>query len=316
MSHIAILESLGISEEELAQREAPFIAEGHTFSHYAKTGDTDTLIREGQDADILFIANMPIKKEVIDGCKNLKYLNIGFTGVDHVDLDACRQNGVHVSNASGYSTEAVSELTVGMAIDLFRDVFKADQKTRALQTKEGLVSRELRGKTVGIVGLGKIGTRSAELFHAFGCKILSHSRTIHADAPSYVTQTTLEEVLQQSDIVVLHCPATAETKNIIHKDTLALMRPTAVLINTARGPVVNASDLFEALQEGRIAAAASDVFDKEPPLSQEEPLLHAKNMLLTPHIGFATEEAMTIRAEILFDNLRSWLDGKQENVIL
>ena len=103
---------------------------------------------------------------------------------------------------------------------------------------------------------------------------------------------------------------------MIHKDTLALMKPTAVLINTARGPVVNASDLFEALQEGRIAAAASDVFDKEPPLSQEEPLLRAKNMLLTPHIGFATEEAMTIRAEILFDNLRSWLDGKQENVIL
>ena len=96
MSHIAILESLGISEEELEQREAPFIAEGHTFSHYAKTGDTETLIREGQDADILFIANMPIKKEVIDGCKKLKYLNIGFTGVDHVDLDACRQNGVHV----------------------------------------------------------------------------------------------------------------------------------------------------------------------------------------------------------------------------
>ena len=315
MSHIVILESLGISDKELAEREAPFVEKGHTFTHYAKTTDVSELIKEAKEADILFLANMPLKKEVIQECKKLQYINIGFTGVDHVDVDAAKELGIHVSNASGYSTEAVSELTLAMAIDLLRDVVKADANTRKGQTKTGLISKELRGKTVGIIGLGNIGTRSAELFHSIGCTILSHSRTIHENAPSYVTQTTLEDVLKNSDVVVLHCPSNVSTKGMINKETLAMMKPTSILINTARGPVVNSKDLLEALNNGTILAAASDVFDQEPPLSMEEPLLQAPNMLVTPHIGFATEEAMTSRAEILFDNLASWLDGKQKNII-
>lgn len=315
MSHIVIFESLGISEKELQEREAPFVAQGHTFAHYERSEDVSVLLEEGKDADIAFIANMPFRKEVIDGLEKLKYINVGFTGVDHVDVEEARKKGIHVSNASGYSTEAVSELTLGMAIDLLRDVVKADRVTRNGETKNGLTQIELKGKTAGIIGLGKIGTRSAELFHAFGCRILSHSRTVHDNAPSYVDQTSLEEVLRESDIVVLHCPANASTKGMINKETLAWMKPTAILINVARGPVVNAADLKEALDTGVIRAAASDVFDTEPPLSSEEPLLQAKHMLVTPHIGFATEEAMTMRAEILFDNLKSWLEGKQKNTI-
>ena len=175
---------------------------------------------------------------------------------------------------------------------------------------------ELKGKTVGIVGLGNIGTRSAELFHAFDAAVLASSRTVHANVPDYVTQVSLDTLLQRSDIVVLHCPLTPETRGLINKEKLALMKPSAMLINVARGPVVVAADLAEALRDGVIACAGIDVFDKEPALDADEPLLSAPHTLLTPHVAFATKESMDIRAEIVFENLKAYMEGRQINTIL
>ncbi|MBR3271804.1 MAG: hydroxyacid dehydrogenase, partial [Clostridia bacterium] len=155
----------------------------------------------------------------------------------------------------------------------------------------------------------------AELFHAFGCKILAHSRSIHKNAPVYVEQVNLASLLERSDIVVLHCPLNDSTRGMINKDALAKMKPSAYLINLARGPVVVSHDLADALNSGVIAGAAIDVFDKEPPLNADEPLLAAKNTILTPHIAFASEESMSIRAEIVFDNLRHFLDGDPINLV-
>ncbi|HJB42116.1 MAG TPA: hydroxyacid dehydrogenase [Candidatus Gemmiger avicola] len=316
MSKIVIMESLGISAEELAARKAPFEAAGHTFADYAKTTDVPTLIEEAKDADAMILANMPMPGEVIAACENLKFIDVAFTGVDHVGLDAAKAKGIKVSNASGYSNEAVAELVFGMALSLARNLSAVEDRCRAGGTKDGLVGWELQGKTVGIVGLGKIGSRTAALAHAFGCPVLAHSRTRHADAPDYIEQVELDELLRRSDIVVLHCPLNDSTRGLINTEKLALMKPTALLINVARGPVVVAKDLADALNNGVIAGAGIDVFDKEPPLDESEPLLHAKNCLLTPHVAFATKESMTLRAQIVFDNLQAWLDGGQKNAVL
>lgn len=316
MSKIVIMESLGISKEELDAFKEPFEKEGHSFEVFEKSTDKDVLIKEAKDADVMIIANMPMPDEVIRECKSLKFIDVAFTGVDHVGLDAAKENDIKVSNASGYSNEAVSELVIGMAISIARNLRTVEDRCREGKGKDGLVGFELKGKTVGIVGLGKIGSRTAELFNAFGCRVLATSRTIHPNVPRYVAQVSLEELLKESDIVVLHCPANESTKGLINKDRLAVMKKSAVLINAARGAVVVTRDLADALNNGDIAAAGIDVFDKEPPLDLSEPLLNAKNCLVTPHVAFATKQSMTLRAEIVFDNLRAFFKGEQKNVIL
>ena len=316
MSKIVIMESLGISEEELCARKKPFEEAGHSFEVFPRTTDVDTLIAEAKDADAMIIANMPMPGAVIRACEKLKFIDVAFTGVDHVDLAAAKEKGIAVSNASGYSNEAVAELVLGMVLNILRNISAVEVCCRSGQTKDGLVGSELKGKTVGIIGFGKIGRRSAELFHAFGCRILAQSRTYKADAPAYVEQVSQEELLRTSDIVVLHCPLNDSTRGMINAEKLALMKKNAILINVARGPVVVAQDLADALNEGRIAAAGIDVFDKEPPLDLNEPLLGCRNCLVTPHVAFATRESMSLRAEIVFANLAGWMDGNQKNVIL
>lgn len=311
-----ILESLGISREKLAALEKPFQDAGDTFEEYERTADPDKLVQEVGDAEAMIIANMPMPGDVIRRCPNLKYIDVAFTGVDHVGLDACREKGIAVSNASGYSNEAVAELAVGMVISLLRNIPQVDARARSHGTKDGLVGCELKGKTVGIIGLGHIGRRSAELFHAFGARIAAHSLHEHSDWPDYITQLSLDGLLQTSDIVVLHCPLNDSTRGMIDAKKLSLMKKSAILINVARGPVVVAADLADALKRGVIAGAGIDVFDAEPPIPESEPLLSAPNTLLTPHVAFATKESMDLRADIVFDNLRAWMDGRQKNVIL
>lgn len=316
MNEIVIMESLGIPAEELEMRKKPLIERGCHFKEYERTTDPEQLKEEAKNADALIIANMPLPGGVISACEKLKFIDVAFTGVDHVGLEAAKEKGIAVSNASGYSNEAVAELALGMTISLLRNIPQVEARLREGKTKDGLIGSEIKGKTVGIIGLGKIGSRTAELFHAFGAKLLSHSRTHHTDVPSYIDQVSLEELLMNSDIVLLHCPLNDSTKGMINAQRLAMMKSTSILINVARGPVVVSSDLMEALNQGVIAGAGIDVFDQEPPLDMSETLLKAKNTLLTPHVAFATKESMSIRAKIVFDNLESWLDGKQENIIL
>ncbi len=315
MKKVVILESLGISQEELEGFKAPFKDEVE-FAEYPKTTDTAKLIEEAKDADAMIIANMPMPGEVISACSRLQFIDVAFTGVDHVGLDAAKAKGIKVSNASGYSNEAVSELVIGMVLSMLRNIPQTQERVRNGGTKDGLVGSELKGKTVGIIGFGNIGRRTGELLNAFGCKVLAQSRSWHSDYPTYVQQLSQEELLKRSDIVILHCPLNDSTRGMINYEKLSLMKPTALLINVARGPVCNEDDLARALNEGVIAGAAIDVFTKEPPLPADTQMLHAKNTLLTPHIAFATAESMTLRAEIVFDNLRAWLDGDQKNVIL
>ena len=316
MSKIVIMESLGISAEELAARKAPFEAQGHVFVDYPKTTDPAKLIEEAKDADAMILANMPMPADVLRKCDKLKFIDVAFTGVDHVGLDAAKEKNIAVSNASGYSNEAVSELVIGTTLSLARNLRSVEDRCREGKDKTGLVGWEIKGKTVGIIGLGKIGTRTAELFHAFGATVLAQSRTHHDGIAEYIEQVTQEELLRRSDIVVLHCPLNDSTRGMINAEKLAMMKPTALLVNVARGPVVAEKDLAAALENGVIASAAIDVFDKEPPLDTASPILHAPNCLVTPHVAFATQQSMSLRAEIVFDNLAKWMEGHQINTIL
>ena len=316
MSKIVIMESLGISDEELAARKAPFEAKGHVFAVYPKTTDPQKLIEEARDADAMILANMPMPADVLRKCDKLKFIDVAFTGVDHVGLDAAKEKNIAVSNASGYSNEAVSELVIGTTLSLARNLRSVEDRCREGKDKTGLVGWEIKGKTVGIIGLGKIGTRTAELFHAFGATVLAQSRTHHDGIAEYIEQVTQEELLRRSDIVVLHCPLNDSTRGMINAEKLAMMKPTALLVNVARGPVVVEKDLVNALENGVIAGDALDVFENEPPLDPASPVLHAPNCLVTPHVAFATQQSMSLRAEIVFENLAQWMDGHPINVIL
>ena len=175
---------------------------------------------------------------------------------------------------------------------------------------------ELGTKTVGIIGTGRIGVMTAKLFKAFGCRVLGYNRTKKDDAvQAGIEYVGLEELLKTSDIVSLHVPSTAETKGFLSRERICMMKPESILINCARGAVVDNAALADALNEGRIAGAAIDVFDMEPPIPADYPLLNAKNTLLTPHVAFASKESMIRRAHIVFDNLYSYLDGKPINVV-
>ena len=312
---VAILENLGIGEEELLSLEKPFLEKGVEFVHYERSLDENVLLSELDGADAAIIANMPFPSSVIAKSGSLKFIDVAFTGTDHVGLDAAKKKGIAVSNASGYSNEAVSELVLGMVLSFMRNISKVEERCRNGKDKTGLVGNEVKGKTVGIVGLGKIGRRTAEIFNVLGAKILAYSRSRHSDAPSYVREVEMDELLASSDIIVLHCPLTPETRGLIGEKELERMKSSAILVNVARGPVVDEKALCEALEKGEIRGALVDVFDKEPPLSFDTPLLSAPNTLLTPHVAFATKESMSLRAEIVFENLRAWMEGQQINVI-
>ena len=312
---VAILESLGIGEEELLSLEKPFLEKGVEFAHYDRSLDENVLLSELDGADAAIIANMPFPSSVIAKSSALKFIDVAFTGTDHVGLDAAKKKGIAVSNASGYSNEAVSELVLGMVLSFMRNISKVEERCRNGKDKTGLVGNEVKGKTVGIVGLGKIGRRTAEIFNVLGAKILACSRSRHSDAPSYVREVEMDELLVSSDIVILHCPLTPETRGLIGEKELERMKSSAILVNVARGPVVDEKALALALEKGEIRGALVDVFDKEPPLSLDAPLRSAPNTLLTPHVAFATKESMSLRAEIVFENLRAWMEGQQINVI-
>lgn len=316
---ISLLEPIGIDKALMDELSAPLIEEGHEFIFYDnKTTDTEELYNRAKDSDIVMIANNPLPDSVIERCEKIKMLDVAFTGIDHVGQKACKEKGVVICNAAGYSNETVSELAVGMAINLLRKVNAGDKAVREGKTlaSAGLMGTELGTKTVGIIGTGRIGIMTAKLFKAFGCRVIGYSRTKKEEAvQAGIEYTELDELLKISDIVSLHVPSTAETKGFLSRERIDLMKQTAILINCARGAVVDNEALAEALNSDKIAGAAIDVFDMEPPIPADYPLLNAKNTLLTPHVAFASKESMIRRAHIVFDNLYAYLEGKPVNVV-
>ena len=301
---IVFLEPLGLTVEAIEKACDNLKKHGHEVVVYPDR-KPELNIERAAGADIIVESNMPLRKDFFDACPNLKMLSIAFTGLDHIDMDECKRRGITVMNAAGYSTEAVAEETICMMIGLYRHVIENDKITRSCKGPSIAPGREIAGKTVGIIGMGAIGQRTATLAQAFGCKVIAWNRT-----PRQVLGVTFvdkETLLKESDIVALHIALNNETRNLLTAKDFALMKPTAIVVNAARGPVVNTADLAEALKNGVIAGAALDVYDGEPPLSNDNPILGAPNTMLLPHIGFATKEAFLLRLGIVVKNVENFI---------
>ena len=300
--NIVFIEPLGVCECTFHAAVAALQAQGHKITFYNdRREDEDTLIERAKDAEIIAVSNIPLRKNFFEHCPRLKMLSVAFTGVDHIDIEECRKRNI------------VAELAIGMMIAVYRKIVGGDAITRISGDRQGILGSELGGKTVGIIGLGAIGQRVAQLAAAFGCRILAYNRS-PKNLPG-ITQVDKNTLLSQSDIITLHLPLTADTRNFLQSEDFALMRPHAILINTARGPIVNQNALYEALRKGKIAGAALDVYDQEPPLPADCELFNAPNLLMLPHLGFATHEAFAIRFDIVVKNIENWLAGTPQNKI-
>ncbi len=304
---IVFLEPLGLKVQQIEVACEGLKRGGHEVVIYPdRNEDLDELKRRAEGADVIIESNIPLRKDFLDACPNLKMLSIAFTGLDHIDMEECQRRGIVVKNAAGYSTEAVAELAIAMMIDVYRKVIENDTITRQCNRKGIMPGREIGGKTIGVIGMGNIGQRVAKLANAFGCKVLAWNRTPkQVEGVTFVDKETL---LRESDIVTLHIALNAGTRDFITERDFDLMKSSAVLINTARGPVVNEKALANALKEGKIAGATTDVYGVEPPLKQDNPLLDAPNLIMLPHIGFATEEAFVLRLGIVVQNVEAYLN--------
>lgn len=314
---IVMIEPINISMLKIEEYRQRMEAEGHQLIAYSKRAEDDQeMIKRVKEADILIIANQPLSAEVVNAAENLKMISVAFTGFDHIAMDACWENDILVSNSSGYANQAVAELTFGLTIDLMRKIKDSDEAVRAGKTRAGLIGNELAGKNFGIIGFGSIGQKTARIADAFGCNVLvdDHKRHQLGDELG-VEYLPISELMQKSDIISLHVPLKDSTVDLIGAEEITQMKKNAILINTARGPVVNSEALAEALNKEEIAGAGIDVFEMEPPIPEDHPLLNVKNTILTPHTAFATEEAFVKRAEIVFNNIEAWLKEEPQNVV-
>ncbi len=272
--------------------------------------------------EILITNKAPIRSALIDESPKLRFISVTATGFDCVDIAAARKRGIPVSNVPIYGTRSVAQYVFALVLELSHHVSLHDQAVRAGEwsnqpdfsiRKTPLI--ELAGKTMGIVGLGRIGECTAELAQAFGMKVIahdSHQRPLASGTP--IEWCELDDLFARSDVISLHCPLLPQTAGLVNRARLLKMKPTAFLINTARGPLVVDADLAQALDEGRLAGAAVDVVSVEP-IRMDNPLLRAKNCIVTPHIAWATAEARGRLMESTVANVAAFLAGQPVNVV-
>lgn len=284
--------------------------------------DTETIIKTIGSATIVFTNKTPLTKSVLEKTPNLKYIGVLATGYNVVDIAYAKELGITVTNIPAYSTNAVAQFTMGLLLEMCHNI---GNHNAAVQNGEWLTSPdftfskspliELVGKTIGIIGFGEIGQATAKLAAAFGLNILVHSRTKY---PELETETchyvSLDTLLKKADIISLHCPLTESTSGIINKATIDKMKDGVLIINTARGGLIIEKDLRDALNSGKVASAAVDVISTEPMLANN-PLLNAKNCIITPHIAWAPKEARTRLMQTAVNNLDAFINGNPINVI-
>lgn len=288
---------------------------------YERTAPAEVLER-CKGADIVFTNKTPLREEVLSQLPGLKYIGVLATGYNVVDVDAARALGIDVANVPGYGTASVVQLTFSLLFELCLhvqrhsdSVFNGDWVSSADFCYWNYPLIELESKTLGIIGFGSIGQKVADVAAALGMNVIAYSRTqTDQSQRKNFKWASLEELLSSADVVSIHCPLFPETQGLINKDRLKLMKKSAFLLNTSRGPIINEQDLAYALNSGLIAGAGLDVLSVEPP-SVSNPLLTAKNCLITPHIAWATKEARTRLMAIVTHNLSSYLAGNPINIV-
>ncbi len=306
--HIVCVEPLMVTPEVMEELKSYYAELGHSCSVYQDRPGTqkETAVRI-RDADVAVVTDLPMPRAVLEKAKHLKLLIFTSAAEGLVDVQACKERGIVITHAQGYSTYAAAELAFGMMIFLFRHLVQAHDTMRTGIYELPYVGREIHGKTIGIIGLGAVGIKVARMATTLGCKILGYDMMPIAEAFQIgVTYVKLEQLFQESDIVSIHCPLTPGTKGMITYDHLSRMKPHAVLINIARGSVVDTDALVQALQEGKLAGAGIDTAEEET-LDPHHPLLSFDNVIITPHIGYRTHESYRRRAEKIRDTIDSWL---------
>ncbi|NJE04021.1 hydroxyacid dehydrogenase [Thermococcus sp. MV11] len=261
---------------------------------YEEYPDEERLVELVKDVDAIIVRSKPkVTRKVIESAPKLKVIGRAGVGLDNIDLEAAKERGIKVVNSPGASSRSVAELAIALMFSVARKVAFADRKMReGVWAKKQCMGIELEGKTIGVIGFGRIGYEVAKIAHALGMKVLLYDPYPNEERAKEVGGkfAQLEELLRESDVVTLHVPLVEQTYHLINEERLKLMKPTAILINAARGAVVDTSALVKALQEGWIAGAGLDVFEEEP-LPKDHPLTKLDNVVLTPHIGASTEEA-------------------------
>ena len=286
-------------------------------TRYDGTAPDQVPARAG-DADVLLVNKVKLPESVLSQLPKLKYVGVLATGYDNVDTAAAARRNIAVTNVPGYSSDSVAQLTFALLLELCHHA--GEHSRRVLEEKAwsrqpyycfwDFPLSELAGRTMGVVGLGRIGVRVAEIARAFGMNVIAYTRTSKDIAG--VKCVDFDTLLAESDVISLNCPLTEQTRGLINADALARMKKTAYLINTSRGGVIVEDDLRRALDAGMIAGAAVDVLSSEPP-TEDNPLLHSKNIIVTPHIAWATTEARTRLLSIVTDNLSAYLRGEKLN---
>lgn len=283
---------------------------------------TEEVIPRISDAEAVLTNKVPITAQTMDACPNLKFICVFATGYNIVDVDAAKTRGITVSNIPAYSSASVAQSVFAFLLEIALHV---THHSSAVHSGRWTASKlfcfwdyplmELEGKTLGIIGYGAIGQRVAKIAVAFGMKVLANNRTYRPELETEnIKMVGLDEVLAESDFITLHCPQTPESAGLINRNTIAKMKDSAVVINTARGGCVVEQDVADALVSGKLSWYAADVLSEEPPKAQN-PLLSAPHTIFTPHISWATFEARTRLMEIMLDNFKGYLAGSAVNVV-
>lgn len=288
---------------------------------YDRTLEKD-IVSRSKDADILLTNKTPVTKETIDACKNLKYIGTLATGFNVVDIEYARKKNIPVCNIPVYGTKSVAQFVFALTLELChhigehsREVHEGKWNNQPDFSYWSYPLIELEGKTMGIIGFGRIGRSVGDLANALGMKVLAYDTNM-SNPPSYnnFDWSSLEDLFKQSDVISLNCLLTDKTLGIVNKEKLALMKKTAFIVNASRGPLINENDLAYALNNDIIAGAALDVLSSEPP-KLDNPLLKAKNCILTPHIAWASLEARQRLMQTTYDNIVCFINGKVQNVV-
>ena len=313
MSKIVILDGFVANPGDLSWEPLAHLGE---LTVHEYTAPQDVIARIG-DAPIILTNKTVISAEVMAACPNLRYIGVLATGYNVVDIAEAKKRGIVVTNVPAYSTPTVAQFTMALLLEICLHV---GHHSRVVHEGKWSACRdfafwdyplmELQGKTIGIVGYGSIGKEVAKVAQAFGMKVLAYSRHGAEDF-----HTELDELYAKADIVSLHCPLTAENTGMINAATIAKMKDGVILINTARGGLINEADLRDALLSGKVYAAASDVTCKEP-INADSPLLGVPNMIITPHIAWAATEARQRLLSVAIDNVRQYLAGNVQNNVV
>ena len=312
---IVELDSYAANPGDLSWSDFEFL-NGCQFVRYDRT-PANLTVERALEADIVLTNKVVIDEAVMSRLPRLRYIGVLATGYNVVDIAAARRRGIVVTNIPAYSTMSVAQLVFAHLLNVTQHVALYDAAVKAGEWERSddfcfyrAPLTELAGKTMGVVGLGNIGMAVSRIALSFGMNVLAY--TSKAEVPMGITVTrSYDELFRASDVLTLHCPLTEETYHLVNRERLALMRPSAILINTGRGPLVDEDALCEALRLKRLGAACLDVLAQEPPLHTPQ----APNLYITPHIAWATQEARDRLLHIAAQNIRAFLDGKPQNVV-